>query len=78
MLKIARIILGIIVLTLSVYQLITVNSEVMPYSILFLGALMLVIGLDEIQKERKGFGGPLCIVISLFLFLIFILDFLIF
>lgn len=78
LLKIVRIILAIIVLTLSVYQLITDNFEVMPYSMLFLGALMLVIGLAELQKDRKGFGGYMCIVVSLFLFFVSIQDFLIY
>ncbi|MGE6613710.1 DUF3953 domain-containing protein [Peribacillus sp. NPDC076916] len=71
-----RIILAIFVLALSAYQLITENFELMPYSMLFLGALMLVIGLAELQKDRKGFGGYMSMVVSAFLFFVSIQGFL--
>ncbi|MFD6210424.1 MULTISPECIES: DUF3953 domain-containing protein [unclassified Peribacillus] len=71
-----RIILAIIVLALSAYQLITENFELMPYSMLFLGAIMLVTGLSELQKDRKGFWGYMSIVISLFVFFVSIQGFL--
>ncbi|MDO7487326.1 DUF3953 domain-containing protein [Peribacillus sp. NPDC096622] len=74
MLKVVRIILGIIVLALSTYQLITGNFELMLYSMFFLGALMFVIGLAELQKDRKGFVGYMCIVVSLFLIFASILE----
>ncbi|MFJ7994422.1 DUF3953 domain-containing protein [Peribacillus frigoritolerans] len=73
--KIVRIILAIIVLALSAFQLITGSFEVMPYSMLFVGALMLVIGLAELQKDRKG-GFLGCVVVSLFLFFVSIQGFL--
>ncbi|TKG99543.1 DUF3953 domain-containing protein, partial [Peribacillus simplex] len=31
--------------------------ELTPYYVFFLGALMLVTGLAELQKDRKGFWG---------------------
>ncbi|MFS0762316.1 MULTISPECIES: DUF3953 domain-containing protein [Peribacillus] len=71
-----RIILAIIVLALSAYQLITENFELMPYSMLFLGAIMLVTGLSELQKDRKGFWGYMSIGISLFVFFVSIQGFL--
>ncbi|WP_192824900.1 DUF3953 domain-containing protein [Peribacillus frigoritolerans] len=71
-----RIILAIIVLALSAYQLITENFELMPYSWLFLGAIMLVTGLAELQKDRKGFWGYMSIVVSSFLFFVSIQGFL--
>ncbi|MBX9958094.1 DUF3953 domain-containing protein [Peribacillus simplex] len=74
--KVVRIILAIIVLALSAYQLITENFELMPYSMLFLGAIMLVTGLAELQKDRKGFWGYMNIVISLFIFIFYIPYFL--
>ncbi|MBK5482773.1 hypothetical protein JFV29_12875 [Peribacillus sp. TH16] len=43
--KIVSIILALIVLALSAYQLITENLELMPYSMMFMGAIMLVTGL---------------------------------
>ncbi|WP_141992272.1 MULTISPECIES: DUF3953 domain-containing protein [Bacillaceae] len=72
--KIVKLILVIIVLALSAYQLITRNFELMPYSMLFLGALMLVMGLAEFQKDRKG-GFLGCVVVSLFLFFVSIQGF---
>ncbi|MFE4814435.1 DUF3953 domain-containing protein [Peribacillus simplex] len=75
--KIVRVTLAIIVIALSAYQLITENFELMPYSMLFLGATMLVTGLVELQKDRKRFGGYMSIVVSLFLFFVSIQGFLI-
>jgi hypothetical protein len=76
-LKIVRVTLAIIVIALSEYQLITGNFVLMPYSMLFLGATMLVTGLVELQKDRKRFWGYMSIVISLFLFFVSIQGFLI-
>ncbi|MDR4924814.1 DUF3953 domain-containing protein [Peribacillus simplex] len=73
--KIVKLILAMIVLAVSVYQLITGNFDLMPYSMLFLGALMLVTGLVELQKDRKG-GFLGCVVVSLFLFFVSIQGFL--
>ncbi|ULM96409.1 DUF3953 domain-containing protein [Peribacillus frigoritolerans] len=72
--KIVRIILAIIVLALSAYQLIT-ETFVMPYLMLIVGAFMLVTGLVELQKDRKG-GFLGCVVVSLFLFFVSIQGFL--
>ncbi|MBL3645913.1 DUF3953 domain-containing protein [Bacillus sp. RHFB] len=71
-----RIILAIVVIVLSSYSLITQTFELMPYYMFFLGAFMLVTGLAEIQKDRKGFWGYMNIVISLFLFFFYIPYFL--
>ncbi|MEC0274425.1 DUF3953 domain-containing protein [Peribacillus frigoritolerans] len=75
--KIVRVTLAIIVIALSAYQLITENFELMPYSMLFFGATMLVTGLVELQKDRKRFWGYMSIVVSLFLFFVSIQGFLI-
>ncbi|MDM5452107.1 MULTISPECIES: DUF3953 domain-containing protein [Peribacillus] len=75
--KIVRIILGIIVIALSATQLITGNSELLPYTMLFLGLMMLVIGIIELQKDRKGFGGYMCLAVSLFVFYVATQGFLI-
>jgi hypothetical protein len=68
-LKIVRVSLVIVVIVLSGYSLITQTLELMPYYMFFLGALILVTGLAEIQKDRKGFWGYMNIAISLFVFL---------
>lgn len=73
--KIVKIILVIIVLALSSYQLMIGNFELMPYSMLFLAAIMLVTGLVELQGDRKG-GFLGCVVVSLFLLVVSILGFL--
>ena len=56
LIKIIRVILGIIVILLSGYSLITKDFGMMPYLMLFLGALMLAGGGIELQKDRKEFG----------------------
>ncbi|KQU09252.1 hypothetical protein ASG65_28085 [Bacillus sp. Leaf13] len=73
--KIVRISLAIIVLALSAYLLITENFEFTPYLMLISGAIMLVRGLAELQKDRKG-GFLGCVVVSLFLFFVSIQGFL--
>ncbi|WP_318290632.1 hypothetical protein [Peribacillus frigoritolerans] len=73
--KIVKIILAIIVVALSVYQLITGSVELMPYSMLFLAAILLITGLAEPQKDRKGVFLRYAVV-SLFLCVVSILGFL--
>lgn len=68
--KILRIILVIIVIALSIYILISRNFELMPFMMLFLGAFMLLTGLAELQKDRKGFVGYMSIIVSLFIFFV--------
>ncbi|MDP9739304.1 UNVERIFIED_ORG: hypothetical protein QFZ59_001134 [Bacillus sp. B2I3] len=64
-----------IIVALYAYQLITGSVGLMPYSMLFLAAILLITGLVELQADRKvGFFG--CFVVSLFLFVVSILGFL--
>ncbi|MFJ7994433.1 DUF3953 domain-containing protein [Peribacillus frigoritolerans] len=73
-----RIILAIVVIVLSSYSLITESkTELMPYCMFFLGTLIMVTGLAELQKDRKSFVGYMFIVISLFVFFVSIQQFLI-
>ena len=53
MLKILRIILSVIVMALAGYSLITKNFEFMSYMMFFVGVLMLVTGVAELQAKRK-------------------------
>lgn len=76
LLKILRIVFSIIVLILSGYGLITENFELSSYMIFFLVALMLVIGLAELQKDRKRFWGYMSIIVSLYAFFVSIQGFL--
>ncbi|WP_427138848.1 DUF3953 domain-containing protein [Psychrobacillus psychrodurans] len=70
--KVSRVLLGIIVIVFSSYILISKNYELMPFMMLLLGTLMLVSGIVELQKDRKKFEGYLFIIVSLFIFLVFI------
>jgi hypothetical protein len=77
LLKVSRIILSILVLALSGYGLITKNFELIPLMMLFLGGCMLVMGLEELHKNRKTFLGSALIVISLFGFYVSLQGFLV-
>ena len=74
--KIIKVLLGITVIAISSYSLITRNSELMPIMMLFLGTFMLVTGLVELQKDRKRFEGYMSILVSLFIFFVSIQGFL--
>ena len=64
-----QIILSITVALLAGFALITKNFELQPYMILVMSFLMLVMGLRENQKERKGFG---LFYIGIFIFLLIV------
>ena len=69
MLKILRIVLSIITISLLGFSLITENFDYIPYLMLSLGATMLVIGLIELQKKQKRLLGiyEYCCIIICFL-----------
>ncbi|MCM3170318.1 DUF3953 domain-containing protein [Peribacillus frigoritolerans] len=69
-----RVILAIVVIVLTGYNRITETE--LTTIMFFLGALILVIGLSELQKDRKEFWGYMNIVISLFIFFVSIQGFL--
>ncbi|WP_188540792.1 DUF3953 domain-containing protein [Paenibacillus segetis] len=64
-----RFILSPVIIIIAAYGLITKNSEFQSLMILLLGLMMLVMGLEEFQKERKTYGWLLVVV---FLFSIFV------
>lgn len=68
MLKTLRIILSLLILSVSVYSLVTENFDNSSYLTLLIGFLMLVMGVEELQKDKKGFWGYMCIVVSMFAF----------
>ncbi|MFD2923136.1 DUF3953 domain-containing protein [Halobacillus naozhouensis] len=83
MFKISRIILALVVVFLSGYSLFNQTPELQPFTMLSLGAFLLVIGLDELQKHRndlhktnKRFWGYANIIVSLFVFFVAIQGFL--
>ena len=75
MLKISRIILSIIVIGIGISLFLNPNSNIAPYMMLALGALTLLTGIDELQKDKKAFWGYMNIIISLFLFFISVQGF---
>jgi hypothetical protein len=68
MLKTLRIILSIVGVVLAGFGLITQNFEFMPYLMLILGISILITGGIELQKDKKGFWGYMCIIVSMFAF----------
>ncbi len=55
-----------IVIAISGYGLITNDKELQPFMLLSLGALMFVIGINELKKDKKGIWGYLSIAIFAF------------
>ncbi|MGE6489536.1 DUF3953 domain-containing protein [Paenisporosarcina sp. NPDC076898] len=77
LLIISRFIFSILVLTLSIYSLITKNFELLPVIMLFLGANMMVVGIEGFQKKPKAAWGFLSIIVSFFVFFVALQGFLI-
>ena len=74
LLKILRIVFAIIVFVLGGYTLISSNNEVLPYMMFFLGAMLLVIGIAEIKKDRL-IMGIVSIIVSIFVFYVSVESF---
>lgn len=65
-----RIILNVIVVVIAVYVLLKQNFTLLPYVMLTVGILVLVAGIEKIQKDRKEFSGYMFVLTSLFIFFI--------
>ncbi|RSD28420.1 hypothetical protein [Mesobacillus subterraneus] len=57
MLTIFRRVISLIILSMALYGLFTDHFELLPYTILLLGVLMSVMGLEEFKKDRKSYSG---------------------
>ncbi|WP_262481861.1 DUF3953 domain-containing protein [Bacillus sp. CH30_1T] len=66
--KILRYVLSIVTLSFAIFGLITNNFQLNHIMIFLLGLTMLVMGIEEIQKERKANGLLLVGVFFLSLF----------
>lgn len=75
MLKIMRHILGIIVIVLAGYGLITKNFSFAPFLILFVGAFMLVLGVSSFKEKRRE-NGLNFIFVSVCAFIVAVVIFL--
>jgi hypothetical protein len=65
LLKILRYVLSVLTILLATYGLISKNFQFNDIMIFLLGLTMLVMGLEEFQKERKAKG---CLFVVAFLF----------
>jgi len=65
---------AIITGVMAVYALIFQNFEVIPYMMLSQGVMLLAIGLNEMNEERKK-AGVVVIIASLFVFFVGIYTF---
>lgn len=72
-LKICRLILAIIGISTATYSLLTETFDLVPYTMLCLGVMILVMGLEEYKKGKKGFWY-MSIIVSLLLFFVSIQD----
>ena len=74
MLRVLRITSLVIGMALAGYSLITKNFEFMPYMMFFVGVLMLVTGVAELQAKRKP-NAISSILAAAFLFFVAIYTF---
>ncbi|MHA7136491.1 hypothetical protein ACRTEV_04365 [Rossellomorea arthrocnemi] len=75
MLKKIRMTTSIIVLGLSLYGLFSNHNEMLPYTMAGLAVLMVIMGAEELQKNRKSYRSYLLFGVSAFLLLVAIQDF---
>jgi len=75
LLKLLRIIFGLIALVFAIYGLISNKSILMPYMFMFFGAMYVTIGISEYQLKRKG-ACYINIIVSVFCFFASIKGFL--
>ncbi|WLR58843.1 DUF3953 domain-containing protein [Guptibacillus hwajinpoensis] len=68
-LKILRYVLSLSTFALAVYGLITSNFEFNHIMIFLLGLTLLVMGIEELQKERKTIG---ILLVGVFVFSLFV------
>lgn len=69
MLMIFRIIFSIISFAFAGYGLITKNFEYQAYMMLFLSLTMLIVGIQEIQRNKKNYTGWLLIIVFVLMLL---------
>ncbi|MFV8830073.1 DUF3953 domain-containing protein [Alkalihalobacterium sp. APHAB7] len=73
LLKVLRLIFLILIVTLGGYMLLNPNFDLMPYLLYLLGVFSFVLGLIELKKDRKSFGGYVNISASAFIIFVAIL-----
>lgn len=71
MLEIMRKTISIIVAAVAIYGLFSDNNDFLPFTMAGLAALM-VIMVEEYQKNRKSYKGYLLVAVSIFMLFVFI------
>ncbi|MBW3112663.1 MULTISPECIES: DUF3953 domain-containing protein [Bacillaceae] len=64
--------ISIIVLAVAVYGLVSDNNDVLPYTMAGMGTLMVIMGLEEYQKNRKSYKSYMLFAVSVFMLFVFI------
>ncbi|MCC5803961.1 DUF3953 domain-containing protein [Rossellomorea vietnamensis] len=64
--------ISLIVLASAIYGLVSDNNELLPFTMAGLGILMVIMGLEEYQKNRKSYRSYLLFAVSLFMLFVFI------
>jgi hypothetical protein len=75
MLKKIRMTTSIIVMGLSLYGLFSNHNEMLPFTMAGLAFLMVIMGTEEHQKNRKSYQSYLFFGVAAFLLLVSIQDF---
>ncbi|MCR8849379.1 hypothetical protein NQ095_13235 [Rossellomorea sp. SC111] len=75
MLKKVRITSAVIVMTLSLYGLISNNNSIIPFTMAGFAIMMIVMGAEERQKNRKSYRSYLFFAVSLLLIVVSIEGF---
>lgn len=72
--KIAKITLALLVIILATISLLNPALDLTIIYLLLAGVLLLILGIEELRKERKALGYPL-IIIGVFNFVVLFISF---
>jgi zinc transporter ZupT len=64
--------ISVTVLALSIYGLFSDNNDLIPFIMAGLAVLMVVMGIEEYQKDRKSYRGYLLFAVFVFMLFVFI------
>ncbi|CDQ20036.1 hypothetical protein BN982_02348 [Halobacillus karajensis] len=65
--KIVKLILSVLGISLAGYGLVTGEStKIIPYTMMFLGAYMLVLGIEEFKRKQNSYIGYIQVAVGIF------------
>ncbi|PFA66737.1 hypothetical protein CN378_13515 [Bacillus sp. AFS015802] len=67
--------ISIVVLAVALYGLFSDHNDLLPFTMAGLAVMMVIMGAEEHQKDRKSYRSYLFFAVSLFLILVTIKDF---